>query len=296
MVSLKHLEYLSSIEANWKTRFFNNFILEKPINLNGLDSSIDIEDNYIRFVTAVSKKEKAEFLNIYSEFSKRRPSVESPWLHDNFLIFTIMVGVVKFDIGIDWLNQCIKLRENNNKVITQINTTFKNILLNNYSSKDNLFEIVYMFQELINIPISPVEEMNNLYNTIASDYSLLDIRDDFLKLLRLRVIDIIVLKKELPNTFEITAHKNFRTVFLRRIDIISKILYVMLLISIIIGIYIYQSKSKANQDLINIINTILGILGAGLLIAVKWMSKLVEKIILIALGYNKIFNDKTPRH
>ena len=295
MVSLIHPEYISHIEANWKTKLFNDFILEKTININGLDASVDIEDNFIRFVQAVSKKEKTDFTLIYSEFSKRRPSVDSPWLYDNFLIFTIIVGVVKFDINKDWLNQVFELRESKNKEITQINTTFKNILNNNYSSKANLFELVFIFQELINIPISPVEEMNDLYNKIASDYSLIDIRDDFLKLIRLRAIDIIVLKKELPNTIEITALKDFRTVFLKRIDVISKILYVILVLALVTGIYIYQSKNKSNEDLINKINAILGILGAGLLIIIKWTSKLVEKFILMVLGYNKIFKDEIHR-
>jgi len=135
-----------------------------------------------------------------------------------------------------------------------------------------------------------------LYNKLSSDFSLLNIRDDFLKIIRLRVIDLIVLQKELPNTVEIAALKDFKNTFLKRIDFISKVIYAALVIGLVIGIYVYQSKNETNQDLVNTINTISGLLGVGLLMLIKRLSKLVRRLILVILGYNKIFNNgNTPR-
>lgn len=296
MVSLIHPEHIKHIESNWKTKLFNDFVHEKPIDLNSSSSDISREDNFVRIIKAITKDSRTDFVEFYSEFSKRKPSEESPWLHDNFLIFTIIVGIVKFDIEKDWIEKVFELRESRNKEISQINTTFKNIINNNYSSKVNLFEVVFVFQELINIPISPIDEINDLYNKLSSDFSLLNIRDDFLKIIRLRVVDLIILKKELPNTIEIKALKDFKNTFLKRIDIISKTIYAALVIGLVISIYVYQSKNKINQDLVNTINTISGLLGFGLLIFIKRLSKWLRLLILMTLGYNKIFNDdNTPR-
>lgn len=291
MVSLIHPEHIKQIEANWKTKLFNDFIQEKPINLE-----INPEDNFVRIIKATTKDTKTDFEKFYSEFSERKPSEESPWLHDNFFIFTLIVGIVKYNIEKEWLEKVFELRESRNKEIAQINTTFKNLINKNYSSKDNLFEIVFAFQELINIPISPSDEINDLYYKLSSDFSLLNIRDDFLKIIRLRVVDLIVLQKELPNTVEIKALKDFKNTFLKRIDFISKAIYAVLVIGLVVGIYIYQSKNKTNQDLVNTINTISGLLGVGLLIFIKRLSKWLRLLILVILGYNKIYkNDNTPR-
>lgn len=291
MVSLIHPEYIKQIEANWKTKLFYNFINEKPIDLNDLSLDFNSKDNFISFIKVVSKKNKVDFSKVYTDFSRRKPSEESPWLHDNFLIFTIIVGIAKFDIDKGWINKVFELRESKNKDLTPINTTFRNLINKNYSSKDNLFEVVFTFQELINVPIFPIDEINNLYNKLSSDISLLNIRDDFLKIIRLRAIDLIILNKEMPNTLEITLLKDFRTTFLKRIYLISKIIYIILVITLVVSIYIYQSKSKANQDFLNTINTILGIFGAGLLLFIKWITKRIREIILTILGYKKIYKD-----
>lgn len=296
MVSLIHPEHIKQIESNWKTKLFYDFIHEKPIDSNNINSEINSEVNFVRIIRATTKEAKTEFVNFYSEFSERKPSEESPWLYDNFFIFTLIVGIVKYAIEKEWIEKVFDLRESRNKEIAQINTTFKNLIIKNYSSKDNLFEIVFIFQELINIPISPSDEINALYNKLSSDFSLLNIRDDFLKIIRLRVVDLIVLQKELPNTVEITALKDFKNTFLKRIDFISKAIYIILVVSLVSGIYLYQSKNQTSQDLVNSINTISGLLGFGLLILIKWLSKWVRFLILVMLGYNKIYkNDNTPR-
>lgn len=291
MVSLIHPEHIKQIESNWKTKLFNDFIHEKSIN-----PEIYPDDNFVQLLKATTKNTKTDFEKFYSEFSKRKPSDESPWLHDNFFIFILIVGIVKYNIEKEWLVKVFELRESRNREVAQINTTFKNLINKNYSSKDNLFEIVFAFQELINIPISPSEEINDLYYKLSSDFSLLNIRDDFLKIIRLRVVDLIVLHKELPNTLEITALKDFKNTFLKRIDIISKAVYTVFVIALVVGIYVYQSKNKTNQDLVNTINTISGLLGVGLLIFIKRLSKWVRLMILMLLGYHKIYrNDNTPR-
>lgn len=289
MVSLIRSEYLSKINDNWKIKTFHEFVNEKNIELNSIATDNSIDDIFLSFVKSVANSNLSVFRIKYLEFSKRKPSEESPWLFDDFLLFVIIIGIIKFKIDKSWILEVVEKRSSKNAEFNQINTTFLNLLNENYNSKDNLFEMIYVFQEVINFPINPIEEFNLLYERLVSDSSFLDTRNDFLKIIRLRAIDIIILKKELPNSQEVTNLKLFKNIFTKRVNFISKIINVLLVTSLILWIYYFQSESKSNQDFINTISTISGILGLGLLVFMNWVSSQIKRLIFAILGYSKIF-------
>lgn len=291
MVSLERTEYLKTIEGNWKTKLFHDFIIEKKLDLSITHSSSTIEKIFASFIKSVSDNKKSDFIDIYSEFSKRKPSDDSPWIYDNYLIFIIVIGIIQFELDKAWILETLKIRQGTNVELKEINTTFVNILKENYSSTDNLFEIIFLFQELVNIPLSPVEELNQLYENLVSNPDLLIVRDDFLKLIRIRVIDIIILKKELPNTKEISSLKSFKGTFLKRVKILSKVINLVFIISLILGIILIRSKSKENQDFIDLMSLVLGVMGVGLIAFLKWISKQINIFILWLSSYTKYFND-----
>lgn len=289
MVSLIRSEYLSKINDNWKIKTFHEFVNEKNIELNSIATDNSIDDIFLSFVKSVANSNLSVFRIKYLEFSKRKPSEESPWLFDDFLLFVIIIGIIKFKIDKSWILEVVEKRSSKNAEFNQINMTFLNLLNENYNSKDNLFEMIYVFQEVINFPINPIEEFNLLYERLVSDSSFLDTRNDFLKIIRLRAIDIIILKKELPNSQEVTNLKLFKNIFTKRVNFISKIINVLLVTSLILWIYYFQSESKSNQDFINTISTISGILGLGLLVFMNWVSSQIKRLIFAILGYSKIF-------
>jgi len=214
------------------------------------------------------------------------------WLYDDFLLFVLIIGIYKFEIDKSWMLYVIGKRVSTNNEIKQVNTSFNNILIENYNSKDNLFELIFVFQEINNFPIMPIEEINPLYRRLVSDNTLFETRSDFLKIVRLRSIDIIILKKELPNSIEITRLKQFKIIFFNRINLVSKIVYALLVICLIYCIYMFYSKSKSNQDIINTISAISGIIGLGLILFMKWISKQIRSLILLVFGYSKVFKEK----
>jgi hypothetical protein len=291
MVSLERVEYLKKIEENWKTKLFHDFIVEKSLDLSFTNSDSTIDKNFISFIKSVTKNKKSEFIDIYSEFSKRKPSDNSPWIYDNYLIFIIIIGVVKFEIDKSWILNVVGSRQGTNNELKEINTSLINILKENYTSKDNLFELIFLFQELINLPLSPVDELNQLYERLVSNSNLLSIRDDFLKLIRLRAIDIIILKKELPDTKEISDLKSFKSTFTFRVKTISKIINVLIVLGLILGIIYFRAKSKENQDFVDLVCLLLGVLGVGLIAFIKWISKQISIILLWFFGYTRFFND-----
>lgn len=291
MVSLERIEYLKTIEGNWKTKLFHDFIIEKKLAPSTTNLNSAIEISFIRFIKSVSDNNRNAFIDIYSDFSKRKPSIDSPWVYDNYLIFIIIIGVIQFDVDKSWILETINVRQNTNIELKEINITFINILKENYSSKDNLFEIIFVFQELINIPLSPVEEINQLYENLSSNPDLLAIREDFIKLIRLRVIDIIILKKELPNTKEISSLKSFKGTFSKRVIILGKVINLTLITSLMIGIILIRAKSQESQDFIDSISVVLGVMGIGLIAFLKWVSRQISNFILWISGYTKYFDD-----
>lgn len=289
MVSLIRSEYLNQINDNWKIKTFHEFVNEKRIELNSnaIDNSTD--DIFLTFVKSVADSNSSIFKIKYLEFSRRKPSDESPWLFDDFLLFVIIIGIIKFKIDKSWILEVIEKRSSKNSEFYQINMTFLNLLKENYKSKDNLFEMVYVFQEIINFPINPIEEFNLLYERLVSDNSFINTRNDFLKIIRMRAIDIIILNKELPNSQEVTNLKLFKKIFTNRVNIISRTINVLLIAGLILWIYYFQGVSQSNQDFINVISAISGILGLSLLVFMNWISSQIKSLIFAILGFSKIF-------
>jgi hypothetical protein len=291
MVSIEQFEYLKKIDGNWKTKLFHDLITEKKLDLSITNSNLAIDLSFIGFLKSVSENNKSGFSDIYSDFSKRKPSTDSPWIYDNYLIFIIITGIIKYQIDKSWILEIINFRHGTNIELKDINITFINILKENYSSKDNLFEIIFVFQEQINIPLSPVEEINQLYENLSSNPDLLIVRDDFIKLIRLRAIDIIILKKELPNTKEISSLKSFKITFLNRVKILGKMINLILILFLILGIILIRANSQESQDFIDSISVVLGVMGIGLIAFLKWVSKQISNVILWITSYTKYFND-----
>lgn len=296
MVSLERAEYLKKVDENWKIKLFHDFINEKRLDFVGDNLTTTIEKNFVSFIKSVSENNKNEFVKIYTEFSKRKPSDNSPWIYDNYLIYIIVVGVFKYEIDKTWIIRTLESRHATNSELKDINSTLLNILKENYSSNDNLFELVFIFQELINIPLSPVQELNQLYVSLVSNTNQLNTRDDFLKLIRFRAIDIIVLKKELPDTTEVSLLKLFKRTFTSRVKTISKVINIIFVLVIILGIVLFRARSKENQDFIDLVSLLLGVLGIGLAAFIKWISKQINSFILWIFGYTNYFNyNKTDK-
>ena len=236
MVSLIHSEYLSSLTNTWKTTLFFDYINEKSLEKSKYYSDNNFDVKFWALIKSVVENNYKDFIKSYSEFSGRKPDDSSPWIYDDFLIFILIIGIIKFKIDKIWIENVVAVRESRNKELREINLTFSNILSENYNSKDNLFELIFVYQELQNYPIAPIEEINLLYKSLVSETELLNTRNEFLKIIRFRAIDIIVLIKELPNSQDITSLKSFKSTFLQRINVISNILYVLLCIFLVVGI------------------------------------------------------------
>lgn len=108
----------------------------------------------------------------------------------------------------------------------------------------------------------------------------------------MKAIDIIIISKGLPDNKEISNLRDFASLFHKRVNTISKIIYVLILSAIIILVFVFWGKYSV---FINAISLVLGLLGVGLLAFIKWMQGKINSLLLSVLGYSKIFKSKTNK-
>lgn len=244
----------------------------------------EIDSIYYSCIWSIKTNSKKDFINHYGKISKRKISANSiaPFIHDNFLIYALIIGVLKFDLEREWLINIVGYKAKNN-----IKTTFENLLASNYQSKANNQSIVLTF--LFNHDKKKINDelLVEAYESITNPDQLNN--NDFIRILNYIAFDIVIKFKLPRDADEISRLLEFKARFKKRINIFSYIVYNSLLIFFVYGIYSFfhalPEDSKAN---INEIAIITGITGFGLLgnIIPKWKT-IFHSLMLKAFGYNE---------
>lgn len=283
MVSIEErISYLNRIKQVPKIKLFSDL-------LNGecLDNNVvtEVDTAYGGFIDSLSTNNEQEFKKLYNDFSRKKPSNESLWINDNFLIFALVLGIVRYKIDRKWIKEAISIRTTQKAEYLSINRTFSNILEDNFQSNDNLYEIIIVFQNFLNLPIA-VEHLDDLYSRISNNINLFSSKNDFLVCLSMKAIDIIIISKGLPDNKEISNLRDFASLFQKRVNTLSKVVYALILSAIIILIIVFWEKYAV---FFNAISLIFGLLGVGLLAFIKWIQKKINSLLLSILGYSRIF-------
>ena len=285
MVSVEErILYLNKIQQIPKIKLFSDLLNGKHC----IDNITNIDTSYIGFIDSLSNNNEQKFKEIYNDFSRKKPSSESLWINDDFLIFVLILGIVHYRIDRTWIKGAINTRTTQKPEHLSINKTFSNILDDNFQSNENLYEIVIVFQNFLNFALS-VEHFDDLYNRISSNINLFSSQNDFLVCLSIKAMDIIIVSKDLPNNKEIVNMRDFVALFQKRVRIISKVIYILILSVIIILMFVFWEKYT---EFLNAMSLVFGLLGVGLLTFIKWIQEKINDFILSVLGYSKIFKLK----
>lgn len=282
MVSVENrVSYLNKIQQIPKIRLFFDLLNGKHC----VDNIVGVDATYIGLINSLSNNNEQNFKELYNDFSRKKPSGESLWINDDFLIFILTLGIVRYKIDRTWIKEAIGARTTKKAEHLSINKTFSNILDDNFQSNDNLYEIVIVFQDFLNFAIS-IEHFDDLYSRISNNIDLFSSRNDFLVCLSMKAMDIIIISKGLPGNKEIANMRDFITLFQKRVKAISKVIYILILSVIIILMFFFWEKYA---EFLNAMSLIFGLLGVGLLSFIKWVQDKINKFLLSVLGYTKIF-------
>lgn len=297
MVSLEDkINYLNGVSDNPKLSAFNQMLKGKAITQpNGIDL-IESDEIYFGIISAIQSNDKKAFEKYYHKKNKSNPSKEStaPFVNDDFLIFTIILGVSKFNIDKSWVNYIVSIRSKN--IIT---TTLDNLLTENYYSTGNQPEIVLMFLQHINQSLITKDFLNSTFKRINENTALFDNKSDFQILCAIHAYYSIILLKEAPQGSEINLLKEFNNSFVKRIKVLSWFIQTAILIAVFYGGVEIVSRFPAVKKIIDQLGSVLKALGIfglsqlGNLFPI--MKRKVNEIIFRLFGYPKALIAKTTK-
>lgn len=287
MVSLEEkISYLNRISDNPKLSAFNHLLMGKVFALpNGSDFS-ETDEIYFAIISAIQSNDKTAFEKYYGKKSKSNPSKESPapFVNDDFLIFSIIVGVSKFTIDKRWIKNIVSIRSKN-----PITTTLENLLAENYYSTSNLPEIVLMFLQQINQSLITKDFLNYTFKKINENTGLLDSKSDFQILCAIRAYYSIIQLKETPEGSEIQLLKSFNTRFVKRTKVLSWILQFTVLIGplyILLNLPIYSPEIVEVIDRYEYLFNIIGALGFTFLgNRLSYFKQISHEVTMRLFGY-----------
>lgn len=107
MVSLENrMGYLARVSENAKLSAFNDFLLGEVNHIAPNHNSNGSEEIFYGVLKAIRNNSKNDFESYYNKKSKSKPSKGSPapFVNDDFLIFSFIVGIMKFNIDRNWIN------------------------------------------------------------------------------------------------------------------------------------------------------------------------------------------------
>lgn len=277
----KH-SYLSSLADQPKQKAL--YALVSDENVEAKPSEVSETDAiYYSSIEAIKKNSKENFNAQYAKISKRKISENStaPFVHDDFLIFTLVIGVLKFDCDKDWLLGVIR-----NRAKSKTTTTFENLLTGNYQSKANNQSLVLAFLFLLDKSKITNDQLNEAYNVMSDTKEAFN--NDFIRIVYYRAFDIIIQFKLPRNTDEVSRLLEFESRFKKRINVFSIITYNLFIVGILVGAYkILQLLPEDKKLVVNDLNLIIG-LGAIIGLSGNFIPKMKTKfkeLILRAFGY-----------
>lgn len=289
MVSIENrISYMERIYESSKLKAFHRFLLGKEIASLSESNISETEKQYLKILSAIQTNNKTVFEEVYSKKSKSNPTKETPapFVNDDYLIFSLIIGICKFDIDKTWIKNILSIRNRNTTTIT-----FENILNENFASKSNQVEVVLTSLYVYNQSQIDNELLNMAFKSITENTNLLENRNDFQILCAFRAYDLIIEQKEASEGSEITALKNFNKNFIQRIKILSWILQAAIFFALIYGLFklpIYTPDAVTFIEKYNFIFTLLGVSGFTLLgNQIPLFKNKSQELLMRLFGYPK---------
>lgn len=281
MVSLEdRFEYQKRINSNPKLKCLFLFLPGKAIYIPDKVTLSETDSIYFGALKSIQKGKKKDFISFYSKKSKSNPTDEfqSPFVSDDFLIFSFIVGIVKFGLNKEWITRILSLRKR-----SRITSTFENLLTENYYSKANQPEIIFSFLNIIDSDKVTNELLDSMYNSIIDNESLFDGKNDFLAICSLHAYNELI---KIRSGDETQLLKSFKNKFLKRIGLLTWIVSTLGLFVVLMGLIKLLSFAPKVETFLDDNDPFLGVLGLSLLgNMVKKFRQFVFKMLLKTFGF-----------
>src|SRR5690606_30144845 len=103
----------------------------------------------LNLILCIRKNDAKKANDKFSEFSLRKPTRESHWIYDDFVLFALTSAVKYFDMDKSWISSVIDLAyQTCNWEGRNTKIGFRNILAGNLRSKEEFHQISIVYQWL----------------------------------------------------------------------------------------------------------------------------------------------------
>ncbi|MFN3755550.1 MAG: hypothetical protein ACK4RM_01210 [Flavobacterium sp.] len=289
MVSIENkISYLSRIGDSPKLSAFNQLLTGKAIAQPISSDLSETDEIFFGIISAIQANDKSIFEKHYSKKSKSNPSKESPapFVNDDFLIFSIILGVTKFNIDKAWIKSIVSIRSKNS-----ITTTLDNFLTENHFSTSNLPEIVLMFLQHSNQNLITNDFLNTVFKNINENTALFESKSDFQILCAIHAYNSIIQLKEAPDGSVIQLLKSFDSRFVKRTKVLSWILQLGVFVGLM---YILLNLPEYSPEIVSVIDNyeylfnIMGALGFTFLgNQLGFFKRIFHELTMRLFGYPK---------
>ncbi len=284
MVPLEQkIGYLSQISILPKQFSFYQMLSGIPLT-STIDRGREIDDIYYGTLTSIFQNDHEEFKKYYTQIARRTPTYDTPFVNDDFLMYSLIIGAAIFKLDKGWLKKVVSIRTKDS-----IAVTFDNLLSENYFSSENLSEIVVVYLKKIFPALLNKEFLIKSNLAIGNRLCLFSEKSDFQTICALKAYDIINELTDIGYYNEAVVLKRFENQFLIRTKILSLILYNVTLLIALFGIVKLNSENKIFASWVESYGKVFGILGVGFLSGnfLPSFRNFLHKLVKRSLGYLK---------
>jgi hypothetical protein len=249
----------------------------------------------LNLLIAVKSLDKSMAEKYYSVFIKRQPTKESHWIYDNYVLFSIVCAVRKFNIDNQWIRNVIDISysgaDSTNK---KIKDSFKNLLSGNYNANGDFHQISVVYQFLAKDEHYNDKSINKMFHFLwLKPFPFFE--EDFLNIISLKAIEIGFMKKSLLTDVQYYQLNIFVPNFNTRANFIAKIFSRVIIVTLIIAVLFLLWKLDNSEEqyatTLKIAVFLSSFSGVGVLAVWGWKSNLA---IFFRTIIDRIFTYKSP--
>jgi hypothetical protein len=281
-------EYLEKCKEDIQVKNLVNQILKEesiPIIVDQNNASIVA----VNLITCIKKNDREMALEIYTQFAKRKPTRESHWIYDEFVVFALLCTVCKFSFDTIWIRDVIHFSsQTRTPELQTINTTFLNILNGNFNVKQDYHQISLVCQHLIKNESYDLERVNKMFAKLWN-LPFPFFESTFLNIISIRAIEISFAIKGLLSPQNYFDHQYFIERFFNRTEVAAKICsWFTLLVSAAALYYLLWKVNVTNEKLTSFIISVTGVGVAAIFGLRKKMQDNVTVYLRKIFGYKLI--------
>lgn len=145
-----------------------------------------------RAARAVATNDKDSFVSAINELNRRKIKPESDWVLDDFLLFALITGARKFQVGKELCNAIISERRPTNALESALHGAFRGISQNAYAIEGEFSFVKLVFCDIT----GQLRIDSNIAQTVYAELTNSELfakLENFPKLLAYRAFDLLVL-------------------------------------------------------------------------------------------------------